>query len=246
LEWNRRENGEEERAEDMKSGIMAYVATTAAAWTSIAFASSVDVSFSNITKSAASNLTSQLKMTVSDVAGEPSKVDFTFRNLVGLSSSIKDIYFDAGAPGGFFVGGKVFTQSGSDFKWGAGGAAEMPGSNKLSPAFSSTLNLGASAGSGDASLGLDQVADTLVLRMSLADGKSFNDIINALITSPLKAGAVRVGLNVASIGPGGDNDSYVSNLLVVPLPPAAWGGLGCLAAVIGAGVLRSRTMRLGA
>ncbi len=226
----------------MKPATATIAAMTAAAWASTAPAAFVDVSFRNITKGTTAPVEQQLRMTVSDVPGQPNKVDFTFRNLVGTTSSIKEVFFDAGAPGGLLVGGSIFGQKGSSFTWGPGGAEDLPGGNALSPAFVSTVGMRIHAGSAGPASGLDQVSDSLVVRMTIADDHDFNDIVNALTDVPLKAGIIRVGLNVESIGGTSQSDAFVSNF-VVPLPPAAWGGLSGLALVIGAGVVRSRALR---
>ncbi len=220
----------------------AFAALAAVAVSSIASAASINLSFANITNNGNQNIGSQLKLTVSDVVGQPTKVDFTLKNSVGIASSIKEVYFDAGAIGTNFVSGLIQSQSGASFVWGSGSPGELPGGNNLTPAFETSMNLLADSGNGGPATGLDQAADSLVIRVTLAAGKSYNDIVNGLLANPAQANSIRLGLHVISIGTAGGSDSYVSNALTVPLPPAAWAGMSCLVAVIGAGVVRNRML----
>ncbi len=227
----------------MKLGMSAVAASAAVLFGMNVYGAPVDVSFVNISNNGNAGLSNQLKLTVSDVAGDSTKVDFLFKNLVGISSSIKEVYFDAGSIGSVFSGGAIHSQGGANFAWGSGSPGNLPGGNSLTPAFETTINLLADSGSGGPTTGLNQAADWLTVRLTLAGGKTFNDVVNGLLANPSAAHSVRVGLHVISIGSTGGSDSYVSNLTVIPLPPAAWTGLGCLVAVIGGGLIRSRSLR---
>jgi len=217
--------------------------STAALVASHAGAAFVDLSFSNITNNGNTDVGGQLKVTVSDVAGQSNKVDFLFKNFVGISSSIKEVYFDAGGSGSTFASGVIQSQTGANFVWGSGSPGNLPGGNSLTPAFETTLNLLADSGNGGPTTGINLASDSLVVRMTMAGGKTFSDVVDGLLAAPNAVNSIRIGMHVISIGTVGGSDSYVSNLLVVPLPPAAWGGLGCLATVIAAGVARSRRLR---
>ncbi len=208
-------------------------------------AATVDVNFFNITNNGNQGIAPQLKLAVSDVAGDPTSVDFVFRNLVGIASSIKEVYFDAGAAGSIFTSGLIQAQSGASFQWGSASPQELPGANNISPAFQTTLSLLTDSGNGGPSTGLDVATDSLTVRLSLASGKSYADIVAGLLTIPAgQAGSVRVGMHITSIGTVGGSDSYVSggggNAESVPLPPAAWAGLSSLAGLFGASVIRRR------
>jgi len=225
----------------MKIGTFAVTAFAVGSVASSAFAASTNLSFNRITSNGNVNVATQLKLTVSDVVGQSNKVDFLFKNFVGVESSIKEVYFDAGSAGSTFSSGIIQNQLGSNFVWGSGSPGSLPGGNALTPAFETTLNLLADSGNGGPSTGIDTSSDSLTVRMTLPSGKTYNDVVAGLLANPAAANSIRVGLHVISIGTAGGSDSYVS-MLIVPLPAAAWAGMSCLAAVIGAGVVRTRIL----
>ncbi len=204
------------------------VAGLAAALASAAGAASVDVSFFNVTNTASPNIAGQLKLTVADVAGQPNKVDFILKNFATVASSIQEFYFDTGGINNIFASGAIQAQNGSSFTFGSANPGSLPGGNTLTPAFETTPGLLGDAGSGGPTAGLDAVADSLTVRLTLAAGKTFNDVLLGLASNPSAAGSIRVGLHVISIG-GGGSDSFAT--VVVPLPSAALAGMSGMAMV---------------
>lgn len=222
---------------------MSIASCAALAISAGAFGGTTNLSFSNITGNAGQDIASQLKVSLSDVAGDATKVDVVFRNMVGVASSIKEVYFDAGPAGSIFSAGLIQSQTGASFVWGSGSPGNLPGGNSLTPAFETSLSLLAGSGNGGPTTGLDAASDSLTVRLTLASGKTYADVLNGVLADASASNSIRVGMHVTSIGASGKSDSYVSNLLIVPLPPAAWAGLACLTGVIGAGLVRSRLLR---
>lgn len=193
-------------------------------------AASVDVGFFNITNNGNGDIASQLKLTVSDVAGDPASIDFLFKNVVGTASSIKEIYFDAGTVGTMFTSGSIQGQVGANFQWGSANPGELPGASTMIPPFHTTLALLTDSGNGGPSTGLDLASDSLTVRLKLAAGKTYSDVTAGLLSvAPGQTGSIRVGMHIISIGTVGGSDSYVSGgggaPLAVPLPSAAWLGV---------------------
>ena len=198
-----------------------------------ALADSVDVPFTRITNNASENVASQLGLTIQEVDGDDSVVDFVLTNAVGIQSAISEIYVDNGQPTGEDLeSGSIFEQIGTDFLWGEAEPPDLPGGETLDDPFDVTFSLLGDA-QGNPSRGIDTNADRLTVRFVYKFGTSFSDLVDALNDE-----ALRVGLHVRSIGDEEESDGFVSGPpTVIPLPTSA--GLASLA-LAGLGVRRRR------
>ena len=200
-----------------------------------AHADSVSLSFYNITNNGNADLSGQLEVIVSDVAGDPDAVDFAFKNHVGIRSSISEVYFDDGNPAGSLFDAWLHSQTGASFVFGEAAPGDLPGGNSLADPFEVSVGFLADS-QGNPSLGIDAEADELVVRGALHDGMGFGDVV-----ARLEAGLLRIGMHIRAIDPQGGSDSYVNGdnppPPVVPLPGTAAMGLA------GLGALASRRRR---
>ncbi len=150
----------------------------------------------------------QLSVTVT--SGGSQLVDFTFRNNVGLDSSVTDIYFYDGE----FLDA---TQTGDPTGDGVS-FTKVPTTPPDLPGMSKDPTLVFSIGTdGNASLGIDTPTDYLTLGFSLATDRTFDELL-----ADLRSGEFVIGLRVQSIDPGGNSGAYIT---VVPLPGAVLLGL---------------------
>ncbi|RMH23920.1 MAG: hypothetical protein D6693_10500 [Planctomycetota bacterium] len=186
-------------------------------------AASVDVSYTRITSNSGQNVESQFITTVTEVAGDPTVIDFIFRNNVGIASSISEVYFDNGATSSLFSGGAIAQQVGASFVFGSASPPDLPGGNSLADPFDVTPGFLADA-QGNPSVGLNTASDLLRIRMTLLAGVTFGDVESALGT-----GALRLGMHVRAIGDDGESDSFVNGPPpIVPLPGGGAMGLAAL------------------
>ncbi len=224
----------------IRSHVLALVAGALSAHA--AHAAPVELSFFRLSESGAPDIAAQLHLTVNPVAGQPGKIDFTLRNVVGVSSSVTDVFF----AGGSILGQSTVSQSGSVFVAARG---NLPGAATLDPVFSASRSFRTAVGllndDGTAANpgGLDRASDSVTFRFELRQGVSSEEAMAALTTAAGTLGNIRVGVIARSIDDTAANDSYVSNLLVVPIPAAAWAGVLGLAAVAGAAWIRRRAHR---
>ncbi len=209
------------------------IAAIAVAVSAPALADSVDVPFTRITNNASENVASQLGLTIQEVDGDDSVVDFVLTNAVGIQSSISEIYVDNGLPTGEDLEtGSIFEQIGTEFIWGSASPPDLPGGETLDDPFDVTFSLLGDA-QGNPSKGIDTNTDRLTIRFVYQVGTTFSDLVDAL-----NNGALRVGLHVRSIGDAGESDGFVSGPpTAVPLPSAA--GLASIA-LAGLGLRRRR------
>jgi len=198
-------------------------------------ADSVSLSFYNITNNGNSDLSGQLEVIVSDVASEPELVDFTFKNHVGIYSSISEVYFDDGNPAGSLFDAWLFSQTGASFVYGSASPGDLPGGNTLSDPFEVSAGFLADA-QGNPVNGIDAESDELVIRGELINGMNFGDVMERL-----ENGLLRIGMHIRSIDPQGGSDAYVNGDRppppMVPLPGTAAMG------AVGLGVVASRRRR---
>jgi hypothetical protein len=193
-------------------------------------ASVVNLGFSRITSNAGQNVAAQFNCAVSDFSA--TQVDFRFTNAVGIASSISEIYYDDGP---FLQLAPTLVQFGTAFTSGGANPGNLPGGQNLNPPFNATQIFSADA-QGNPSVGIDTNTDYLIMRFTLVNGMTFNDVLAALDN-----GALRIGLHVRSIGQGSQSDSFVNNPpAVVPLPPAATTGLASLIGIGAVRVIRRR------
>lgn len=201
-------------------------------------------SFARITNNSSFNIGSQLHMTASAPSLGSDHAFFTFTNNVGTSSSVRQIYFDGATLGSITSvtnSGGVSTPT--FFQTNSASPPDLPGGNSITPAFSVNAGLALDTTGGPPGRGLNESADSVVVRINLANGVTFADTLAALSQSSANSNDwLRVGLHVQSIG-GGTSDSYMS-MALVPLPPAAWAGLATLAGTFGLGAVRRRARQL--
>jgi hypothetical protein len=199
------------------------------AGTAAANADTVELSFYRITSNSGVNIESQLHCVMSEV--NPTTVSFKFTNAVGVNSSVTEVYFDDGP---FLQVAPTILQFGTNFTGGGANPPNLPGGETLSPPFNATQIFSADA-TGNPSNGISTASDWLDMHFTLVSGKTFQDVVDALIS-----GEMRVGMHVRSIGPSQDSDGFVNNPLLVPLPASAWAGIGCMAGIGGIRAIRRR------
>ena len=154
----------------------------------------------------------QMKVDVTDAGG--GFVDFTFMNEVGVPSSITALYFDAE---GFFSSIAVQSQSaGVMFTPGDPEPPDAPGKNNASPPFSVTLlpngpgsadNVTLAVDASGSPEGIDSATERLVVRLGLATGKTFSDIIGALDQGS-NVDSLRIAAHVQSL-PTGQSETII-------------------------------------
>ncbi len=196
---------------------------------------SIDLKFARVEPSNAPwNPASQFNARVSDVAGNPGQVVFRMtNNVAGIYCSITEIYFDShGSSPLSTLLSPVSNSAGTTFVGGGASPGNLPGGNALANAFTATSAFSADSGNGGPVKGIDSASDWVDMTFNLASGKTFADVVAALNASDL-----RLGLHVKAIigGPvdGGDfSDSFVNTITAVPLPAAAWSGLGVLSGIV--------------
>lgn len=151
-------------------------------------------------------------------------VRFTFRNEVGVNSSISEIYFDDGTLLGIstLINDPNFT----DFVPGSASPGNLPGGQNLDPPFETTQGFLADA-QGNPSNGIDQASERVHIYFELKEGQTYADLLNAVQLGGAEGG-LRIGLHVRSIGDHEESASFVSVIPVVPTPGAAAGGLALL------------------
>lgn len=201
----------------------------------IATASSVDISFTRIEPhNAGVNPASQLKATLSDIAGQPNKVNFRITNNVGIYCSIMEVYYDD--RNGFMSTLQTpLQQNGCSFTGGGANPGNVPGGTNVG--FQATTMFSADAGSGGPTQGIDTATDWLDMTFTLAGSNTYQTIVNAL-----SSGSLRMAFHVISIN-NGNSDSFVSQGFTppsVPLPAGVYGGMAGLAMVAGVKRLRRR------
>jgi len=186
------------------------------------------------------DLGSQLFMTVSDSGFE--KVTFHFENLIGIDSSITDVYFDDGSLLGI---ASISSSAGVLFDDPAT-PGNLPAGNTAIPPFVTTADFSADSDPPVAPNGVDASDEWLDIEFDLLPGKTFSDVAAALaLTDPDQDQWLRVGLHMQSIndaGGFGGSDSYINDPVAVPVPAALlMGAIGLpLAGVLGRWVNRRR------
>ena len=175
-------------------------------------ASASTYGFTNITNNGNSDLASQLKVEVLAVG---TKASFTFRNNVGIASSITDVYFDdVNLPGSPFLTGIEFSSSLSAPSGVSFDISASPGNLPSGNNVSFTANYSGDSNPAVKPNGVDSSSEWVTFLGTFASGKDFNGLIAAL-----NSNTFRIGLHMQAIGQTGGSDSYVS---AVPLPAAAW------------------------
>jgi hypothetical protein len=172
--------------------------------------------FDRITSNASVDPSSQFTVTVTDPGS--GNVAFTFRNNVGIASSITEIYFQDG-----FLGAPTITESaGVSYETGASPQA-LPGATGATPRFltSRMFDSQSTAPQTDQN-GINAAGEFLTLTFGLGSYASVAAVINSL-ENP-NNGVLRIALHVQSIGPNGASDSFVDTPTPVGVPPVPDGG----------------------
>lgn len=170
--------------------------------------------------SSANCQTGALQLSVEVVAGPAGQAQFIFRNVGLLASSIADIYFDDGTLLGI---ASIANGAGVDFSQYAN-PGNLPGGNSMSPAFEATAGFTADSNPPSEPNGVNP-GETVTIYFTLQSGGTLADVISELYSQEL-----RIGLHVQGFANGG-SESFVNELVPVPLPAAAWlmlSGLGAL------------------
>lgn len=191
-------------------------------------ATTLTIDYQNITNNGSPDVGSQLQTEVTgDETNADSTIFFKFMNLIGVQSSITDIYFEDSL--GLFDT-NTFTIAeesvGVDFSEGAD-PGDLPGGNPFG--FEATLGLTADSNPPAEPNGINSVSEYLVIALDLLSGNTFQEFAAALL-----GGDFLIGLHVQGL-PDEGSDSYVNNPPeVVPIPAGIWlfgtalAGLGLL------------------
>jgi hypothetical protein len=177
--------------------------------------------FGCITDNSAVNCqTGALQLSVEVLSGPGGQAQFVFRNNGPAAASITDVYFDDGTLLGI---ASIANGAGVDFSQDAN-PSNLPGGNLISPAFETTAGFSADSNPPVQSNGVNP-GETVTIYFSLQSGGTIADVISELYSREL-----RIGLRVQGFASGG-GESFVNEVLPVPLPAAGWlmlSGLGAL------------------
>jgi hypothetical protein len=181
---------------------------------SASYANAAFFIFNQITENGSSSVESQLFVDVTAKGTE--QVQFSFRNVGPVESSITDVYFDDGSLLGISslidkddgVGG----HSGVDFSRGAN-PPDLPGGDQIG--FHVTAGFLADSDAPVSHNGVNP-EEWLGILFNIQNGRSFDDVL-----SELRGGSIRIGLHVQAID-GGRSESFVNDPTPVPIPAAIW------------------------
>jgi len=164
---------------------------------------SVTYGFGCITNNSATDCgigEAQLSMTVFDDGLPANEVGFRFDNAGADASSITQVYFDDDAA--VLAAFGMFSDSGAGVDFSANqGPPVLPGGNPF--AFDTTGGLRAGANPPTQPNGVNP-GEWLILRLTLAAGASFDDVLTALADETL-----RVGIHVQGYASGG-SESFIN------------------------------------
>lgn len=164
--------------------------------------------FTRITNNASQDVGSQLSMTVTELAGDGAI--FSFRNNVGIRSSVAQIYFDDTQ--GLLESMDLDSSSGGGVSFVQfASPSNLPGGTPY--AFTADYSFGATPP--PPKMGLSAANEWVSFVGYWASANtSFTTLLDAIAS-----GGFRAGLHVISIGESLNSDAYIS---AVPLPAAAW------------------------
>jgi len=152
----------------------------------------------------------EAQMRVNVTASSTDQVSFRFYNLGPARSSLTDIYFDD-AGGALLDLVHIANTPGVSFSEGAS-PPQLPGGHNLSPEF--FANFDADSNDPAAANGINP-GESLRIMFTLADGFSFQDILDGLADASL-----RIGIQARNILGPGNRESFVNRTTVVPVPGA--------------------------
>lgn len=158
----------------------------------------------NLALGAPALLGAQMSMEVADytATGATNDVTFTFRNNVGVASSITDIYWDTGTSALLASIGILSQSSGVSFAMGAT-PPNVPGATNIS--FTADLSADSTTPSVAAN-GIDNSSESLTFLATLSAGKTLADVVASLNSAT--ASDLRVALHVQAIA--GQSASFVT------------------------------------
>lgn len=222
----------------MKKVFSMSLTTASLALLHIASAHAATVYFDCITQNNSANcLTGETQLSVEVVDTGSNQVYFIVKNAGTSASAVEGVYFDDGTLLGISsltdrdegVGGLA----GVDFTAGSASPPELPGAQQASPVFQTTAGFLADADNPSPAKGINP-GEWLGVTFNLQNGGTYYDVINEL-----QSGELRIGVHVQAFDNGG-SESFVSNLLPVPLPAA--GGLFALALILLSRFTRARRL----
>lgn len=188
------------------AGLMA-----AAAITMIGTSANGAFQWYKISSNNAEDVSSQLSM---EVGGSGASLVLTFRNNVGIASSITDIYIDAPPQGSAQIPNPYFTSIGVLSSAGVSFSAHATPSNlpEGNPHNFVAVTQSADSDGPVSANGVNAALEWVRLTLNLTSPTQVDDVIAALAS-----GDFRVGLHVQAIGTAGGSDSYMTGP-VVPEP----------------------------
>jgi hypothetical protein len=169
-----------------------------------------------------------LRVTLSE---DETEALFTVANSGSMSSTVKGVYFDDGAD---VLGSMLPPRNDSGVSFASfGSPGNLPGGGGYG--FAADFWATANHPAGLNKNGVDNIGQWVTIPFTLASGKHFDDLLDALqlgFANPTQAeDTLRVGIHVGSIGASGRSDSFIDPPTVVPLPGAfVLGALGLSAA----------------
>lgn len=157
----------------------------------------------NLALGAPALLGAQMSMEVADytATSATNDVTFTFRNNVGVASSITDIYWDTGTSALLASIGILSQSSGVSFAMGAT-PPDVPGGTNIS----FTADQSADSNSPASQNGIDSNTESLTFLATLSAGKTLADVVASLNSAT--ANDLRVALHVQAIA--GQSASFVT------------------------------------
>jgi len=186
------------------------------------------LSFFCITNTNAGDCTigaNQLSVEVSNPSSN--HVNFKFLNNVGATSSITEIYFDAGQSS--LSSPLAITDSdgiGTTVAFSPNAnPGILPGGNSIIPPFTvsntTVFTADSDAGQGgQMAHGVNAANEWLIMDYTLQSGKSFNDVL-----TELSNGKLRIGMHITGYASGG-SESFVNSPgeppNIIPVPAAVW------------------------
>ena len=156
---------------------------------------------------------SQLALQVTGLtSGGADYVAFEFRNNVGLSSTIQDVFFDDRLNPKLNYSSAQSTLSGPGVMFQSSGTGNLPGGNNLSPSFSTTNSFSRSGPGGQAN-GINASGEFVTFVFALNAGQTLDTVLNALT-----GGTLRVALHLTGLGPNDLSASYIAVPVGTPTP----------------------------
>lgn len=186
------------------------------------------VGFFNISNNSglADDVEDQLSVNVGVIGDEAT---FTFKNNVGIASSITDIYFDD--DDSLLDSLVAINGSGGDVSFTEGAApGNLPGGKPFS--FMADFSLDSDSRGGLPQNGVDDALESVSVVFQLVQILTLDELLDAIL-----AGGLRIGLHVQAM-PGGGSDGFISGAGIVPNPiPIPAGLVLFLSGLVGLGVL---------